>query len=51
LQLIKKELLKRCGEGLHTERYRDENEQISYGRWQADNAGGSGEAVVRSNEK
>lgn len=33
------------------ERYRDENEQITYGRHQAGTAGGSGEAVVRGNEK
>lgn len=39
------------GWGLHEESYRDENEQTTRGRWQTDIAGGSGEAVVRSNEK
>lgn len=37
--------------GLHKERYRDENEQITYGRWQIDTAGGSGKAAGRGNEK
>jgi hypothetical protein len=36
---------------LYEERYRDENEQNTHGRWQIDIAGGSGEAVVRSNEE
>lgn len=36
---------------MHEERYRDENEQTTHGRWQIDIAGGSGEAAVRSNEK
>lgn len=36
---------------MHEERYRDENEQITCGRWPADIAGGSREAMVRGNEK
>lgn len=36
---------------MHKEGYRDENEQITYGRWQTDTAGGSGKAAVRGNEK
>lgn len=37
--------------GFHEERYRDENEQITYRAWQTDIAGGSGKAVVRGNKK
>lgn len=37
--------------GFHEERYRDENEQITCGRWQTDTAGGSRKAAVRGNEK
>lgn len=39
------------GWGVYTRRDIEMNEQITYGRWQADIAGGSGEAVVRGNEK
>ena len=39
-----------CGV-LHEERYRDENEHITYVRQQAAIAGESGDAAVRSNEK